>query len=329
MGRPKSCLVIGAGICGLTAARFLTESGLRVTILEKSRGVGGRMATRRSGEGTFDHGAQSIIVRSETFGAYVTEWLQQGLLLPWSDGFADSVGGSRDRRQQHYRGAPSMTAVPKYVAAGLHLHLNQRAGRAEVIDGAWRVTTDQGGIFSADALLITPPVPQSLALLPQQSGVILSADLATLRQIEYHSTLALLYTLSGDSAIPSPGALRMKNGVVAWIADNRQKGISPGAITVTVHTAHEFAAAHLDATPDAIRNEVTPAVAHLLRSPIIEVQVHRWRYSAPKRIHTNTFMLASRDPVLLFAGDAFGGADIEGATLSGLSAARKLLSISQ
>jgi renalase len=328
MGRPKSCLIIGAGICGLTAARFLTESGMRATVLEKSRGVGGRMATRRSDEGVFDHGAQAITVRSEVFGTFVSDWLQQGLLLPWSEGFADS-GGTSSRREMQYRGAPGMTSVPKYLTSGLRLHCNQRASTAEVIDGAWRVTTDQGGVFSADALLLTPPVPQSLALLGQESGVILSADLATLRQLEYDSALAILYALSGETAIPPPGGLHLRGDIVSWIADNRQKGISPGATTVTLHTTPGFSETRLDVPPEEILREVTPAVAHLLRSPVTGVHVHRWRYATPKHIHTTPFMLASRDPVLLFAGDAFGGADIEGATLSGLAAARKLLSLSQ
>jgi renalase len=315
-------------MCGLTAAKLLSESGMRVSILEKSRGVGGRLATRRTDAGVFDHGAQSISIRSETFGAFVTEWHQRGLLVPWADGFADTRGQFSGARQSHFRGVPGMIAVPKFLAAGLRVHLSQRASRAEVYAGGWRVTTAQGATFSADALLITAPVPQGLALLDRDAGLILSADLATLRQIAYHSSFAVLFTLAGESAIPPPGGLHVNSEVVSWIADNRQKGVSPDATAITVHTTPTFSAARFEASDEEIVAAVTAETAGLLGSSITGVEVHRWRFSEPKRIHPDPCMLASRDPVLLFAGDAFGGPHIEGATLSGVSAARQLLSLS-
>ena len=51
--------MVGAGMAGLTAAHRL--SGVtEVVILDKGRGVGGRLATRRIGDATIDHGAQFI-----------------------------------------------------------------------------------------------------------------------------------------------------------------------------------------------------------------------------------------------------------------------------
>ena len=63
----ESCIVVGAGISGLLAARELSDAGWRVTVLDKGRGVGGRMATRRTGGARFDHGAQFFTVRDERF----------------------------------------------------------------------------------------------------------------------------------------------------------------------------------------------------------------------------------------------------------------------
>ena len=50
-------VVVGAGLAGLTAAQALTDA-FDVIVLDKGRGFGGRMATRRIGDATFDHGAQ-------------------------------------------------------------------------------------------------------------------------------------------------------------------------------------------------------------------------------------------------------------------------------
>jgi len=148
--RAKSCLIIGAGICGLTAAKLLCEFGMRVSILEKSRGVGGRLATQRTEAGVFDHGAQSLTVRFEIFDSFVTEWHQRGLLSALGQRLR-GLPGDPGTHQPHFRGITSMTAVPKFLAAALPHHPSQRAKRAETCAGGWRVTTDQGSIFSGDA----------------------------------------------------------------------------------------------------------------------------------------------------------------------------------
>src|ERR671910_2039609 len=88
-----TCIVVGAGISGLLAAHELQSEGWRVTVLDKGRGVGGRMATRRLGEGNFDHGAQFFTVRDDRFASLVEGWLTAGAAGGWAPGFADTAGG--------------------------------------------------------------------------------------------------------------------------------------------------------------------------------------------------------------------------------------------
>ena len=72
----KRIAVVGAGIAGAACAASLQQAGVQVTLFDKSRGVGGRMSTRRAawaGEGgnectvEFDHGAQAITARQPRF----------------------------------------------------------------------------------------------------------------------------------------------------------------------------------------------------------------------------------------------------------------------
>ena len=49
--------IVGAGICGLAAAAELAAAGREVAVFDKSRGIGGRLATRRVDAMSFDHGA--------------------------------------------------------------------------------------------------------------------------------------------------------------------------------------------------------------------------------------------------------------------------------
>ena len=74
--------VVGAGIAGIACARTLMQAGHRVSVFEKSRGTGGRMATRRTEFGSFDHGTQYFTVRDARFAKALET--AQGLVRPWS-----------------------------------------------------------------------------------------------------------------------------------------------------------------------------------------------------------------------------------------------------
>ena len=73
-------LIIGAGLAGLSAANKLKEAGRDVLVIDKGRGIGGRLAGRRIGEATFDHGAQFFTAREATFKATVEHWIKACLL---------------------------------------------------------------------------------------------------------------------------------------------------------------------------------------------------------------------------------------------------------
>ena len=65
--------VIGAGIAGGYLVSALGQLGHEVVVFEKSRGFGGRLATRR-GEGVqFDHGAPCFTARTALFKAFLAE----------------------------------------------------------------------------------------------------------------------------------------------------------------------------------------------------------------------------------------------------------------
>ena len=64
---PRHFAVIGAGIAGITCARTLVQAGHSVTVFEKSPNLGGRMATRSTLFGSFDHGVQYFTVRDPRF----------------------------------------------------------------------------------------------------------------------------------------------------------------------------------------------------------------------------------------------------------------------
>ncbi len=80
--------IIGAGLAGLTAANIL-KNNANITLFEKSRGVGGRIATRRSEPYFFDHGAQFFKARSAEFKDLINPMIKQGIIQTWNDRFVE------------------------------------------------------------------------------------------------------------------------------------------------------------------------------------------------------------------------------------------------
>jgi len=313
-------IVIGAGIAGLLAAGKLQSQGFSVLVLDKGRGVGGRLATRRLGPGRADHGAQVFTVRSDVFQAYVAEWLAQGVVYEWARGWGEADGHPR------YAGRDGMTTIAKHLAQPLSVQTGCHITAVSPIEHTWTVTTTSRQQYQGRALLMTPPVPQSVTLLANGQTVLHPDDLTALQQVAYAPCLCGLFWIEGDVLLPEPGAVQEPSATVSWIADNQRKGISPEARLVTVHGGPSFSQTHYDDPVAIPLTGLQQALApYLGKTAVIrEKQLKKWRYARPVTLHPARTLLAQGLPPLAFAGDAFHEARVEGAALSGLAAAGKL-----
>jgi len=321
MTRP-SVVVIGAGMAGLTAAHALTDS-TDVVVLDKGRGVGGRLATRRMGDATFDHGAQFITTHTDEFAATITQLVGSGVVAPWFRGRIGPNGVVDPDGHTRFRGAISMNAIAKALAVGLDVRTASLVSSL-VHDGkSWTVTLTDGTELKANGVVVTSPVPQTLAMF-ENGGVELSPkDADALAAIKYDPCLALMAVLDGPSGLDEPGAVDPDGGPIDWMADNQLKGIS-AVPAVTIHATAEFSASHLDATDDEIA-DLLFASAGLAANVIPgSLQIQRWRYARPSVEHPERFLVLDGVPPMVCAGDAFGGAKVEGAALSGVAAARAI-----
>jgi renalase len=329
MTTQNTTLILGAGLSGLTAARQLHAAGKRVLILDKGRGVGGRLATRRADDGVrFDHGAQYFTARDSRFIAAVDEWKTAGVAQVWTDDFSATASRNTGPQPKYprYRGTEGMAGVAKFLAMGLDVRSGVKVVSMKQLETGWEVTSERGEKFRGEDLILTMPVPQSLTLLAD-SGMSLDATLKTrLERIRYAPCLALMVTLAGPSAIPTPGGLFVGPEPIAWMADNQQKGIS-SQISLTIHAGPEFSE-HYFAAPEAeVSQLLLNAAKPHLGSAVVKSNLHRWRYSLPTVTDPERYALwtAPHGGQIYFAGDAFGGPRVEGAFLSGFSVAEAIL----
>lgn len=320
-------IVVGAGLSGLMAAHRLVERGHTVTVLDKGRSVGGRLATRRVAGGHADHGAQFFTVREAVFDAYVQAWLNIGLVYVWSNGWSDGITPAKTDGFPRYAVKGGLNALAVHLkntlpADKVRVLVNVKITAISPQADAWLLTDETGEGYTGDGVILTAPVPQSLALLDAGQTVLDESDRAALSAVRYHSCLCGLILLDSPSDVPAPGAIQRPDFWVTWLADNQQKGISPAPL-LTLHADPAYSAAHYDAPDEQVLADFEavwrPYAPH---AQVVEAQVKKWRYSQPAVMHPAPTLIARGVPPLAFAGDAFGTLSrIEGAALSGIAAA--------
>jgi predicted NAD/FAD-dependent oxidoreductase len=315
-------------MAGLMAAQTLHVQGLRVLLLDKGRSVGGRLATRRVGPGRADHGAQFFTVRTPEFQAWVDQWQAEGLVYTWSRGWSDgSLSTDKPDGHPRYAVRGGMNALAKHLAHGLHTQVGVRVLVVSNQEGAWQARDESGLTYTASSLLLTPPVPQSLALLDAGGVHLAEEDRKRLERIQYAPCLAGIFWLEGSVHLPDPGALQRPEAPISWIADNRRKGISPDATLITVHAGSAYSHRLWDAPEGQALNTLLKGLRPFLdaTTTIREAQLKRWRYALPTTLHPASYLGATGVPTLIFAGDGFGSPRVEGAALSGLAAADEIV----
>jgi predicted NAD/FAD-dependent oxidoreductase len=221
-----------------------------------------------------------------------------------------------------------MSSIPAYVARDLDVRTGEAVVEASARSGVWEVRTESGIQQTGRALLLTAPVPESMALVGSGGFSLPMEARRRLEGISYDPCLALSVLIDGPTGVPEPGGVQIKGEPLDWIADNQRKGISE-APSITVHAGPRWSSEHFDADEAEVTDSLLRFAGNQLGfdlvARVVETSLTRWRYSWVSRSHPEPCLLASETPPLLFAGDAFGGAKVEGAALSGLTAADQLL----
>ena len=318
----EQVIVVGAGISGILLARALQSAGVDVTVLEKSRGFGGRMATRRWDEQRFDHGAQYFRIRSSQARKTLQPLIDGGVVVRWPGG---GVSGFDEER---WVGRPGMSAVARALAGDLRVIHQARVLEALPSDGGWNVRLVDGGELPCRVLALSSPVPQSLEILRPALNEIDPVVQLRLEGVDYDPGYALLAKLKGAAIGSWRSGMTLADERIAWVADNQSK-LRPGEIgdgALVAQSTPHFAREHEHEDRKVVADLMAESVEALLGVGLEEQRVHWWKYAAPSsRLAERALWLGGPYPAVL-CGDAFGEGMVEGALLSGLAASELVLS---
>ena len=286
----RDVVVIGAGMAGIACARRLVDAGRDVLVLDKGRGLGGRMASRRTDHGPLDHGAPWLEARGAGFAAAIVGMVEAGHAAPWNGAHV---------------GLPGMSGALRDMAEGVEWRHSWEVREVRRDGEGWAMRSDEDAV-TARAVVSTVPLPQARALLGHEVGDALDG-----------AAMSPCWTLL--AFVDGPVAPMRGDGDVAWLSDEGSKpGRSPGGLVLQASAEWTRPRLEMD------RDEAREALLGLLPgAPTTHwAAAHRWRHSQTDRPLGRPFVAA---PGLRVGGDWCLGARVEDAWESGTAMARDLL----
>ena len=340
---PGRVAVIGAGMAGIACARTLMQAGHAVQVFEKSRGAGGRMATRRTEFGSFDHGTQYFTVRDARFAQALAT--APGQVAPWRantvqvlDASGRVVAADRPQTEEHWVATPGMNALLRRWAEPAQLHTETLVTQIQpdrLQPARWQLHTEGPGAPSQvhagfDAVLLALPSVQAQTLL-RTSGLLprVQAQLDGV-QVAPCWTLMLAFpqAVQGSAFGPHWQAARSAHHRISWLTRESSK---PGRETIerwTVQASPEWSQRHLEDDAERVKAKLLRAFTEVtgIRAEPPHAQVHRWRYAQTLKPLGHSHLWEARQRIGL-CGDWCIGRRVEDAFVSGLELALQVAGV--
>ena len=323
---PQRIAVIGAGVSGAACAASLHHAGEQVSLFEKSRGLGGRMATRRAtwtgDEGhkhtvEFDHGTPWFSARHPRFRAALARAERAGTVMSWQPQV--HAAWPAPRMRPGFVAAPNMPALCRHLVGEVPVHHGHAVQRLQRDRQGWQLVLEGGlstGPFD-QVMLAMPPAQAAVLLAGHQDGW---ADELAARRM--HACWTLM-AVTNDVDWPWDAADIDRGPLARVLRNDRKPGRQPqrGHASWVAHATPSWSAAHLEAHPQEIAESLSKALAALLPAGPLHWHhraAHRWRYAAPAdRAQDSRECLFDGDRGLGVCGDFFGAGDVEAAWRSG------------
>ncbi len=297
--------IVGAGLAGSSAGTRLVEAGAVVSLYDKGRGTGGRMATRRTetplGAACFDHGAQYFTARDPEFRRQVEVWVRNGVAAPWPAAGEDA-----------WVGVPGMSTPVRDLASRLDVVCSTRIEALRRDPAGWHLVGESGVAGPFDAVVVAVPAEQAGPLVrPWQPHF---ADHAAATPAEPCWTVMASFSerLAIDADVVK------HRGPIGWAARNSAKPGRTGPESWVVQAEPNWSRQRLEDEPASVLPRLIEALTAVAARPLPEIafaSAHRWRYARSGTLGRDT--LYDADLKLGLCGDWLIGPRIECAWLSG------------
>ena len=295
--------VVGAGPAGLICASLLAGRGLPVRLFEKSRGTGGRVATRQGDGFQFDHGAQFIW--DAAGDPFLASASGAGAVRPWGQAASDAG-------LVPHVGVPRMKDFLRALSDPLDISFSVEISDISRVRGGWELTAENHA-ERFDIVVLAIPAPQILGILDRSEDTFRDA----LSPVAFRPCYALLLKSSARS--DGPDLLLSPNDVFDLVLrDSSKPGRPDGAECWVAHASDAWSREHLELDKSEAAGVLLSEFRKLF-GPVPEplyLAAHRWRFSQASQFLGSDFISTS-DGSLYAGGDWALGPGIEDALRSG------------
>ncbi len=326
--------VVGSGLAGLTAAIQLKGLGHDVTVFEKSRGPGGRLAAKRVPGGSADIGAQYFTSRNPDFLPFLHKF-GGDCFGPWQGRFGfQAPGGEWEPfpEETRYVGTPRMTAITRALSAHAHVVAETRIGKLVRKDQAWSVSDTEGNpLGDFDQVIITAPPAQARELLANSGLYDLAAHLD-----DHVQRVLPCWAVAAHFQVPPwthHEGMRCQHPALFWVANNSSKpGRNDSGQWWVFHASPTWTEQHVDRPADEVAECLLEAFREVtdFQTGPDDMVTHRWLYARSEG-GEQPGHLWFPDQNIGLAGDWLSGGRVEGAfdSACGLVAELNALPVAQ
>lgn len=326
-------VIVGGGISGLSAFRVLNKNKINTIILEKSRGVGGRMSTRRGGEN--DESFLADIGAQFAAAGTAKDWIEkiQEEKDSVNEIYNETIFGKYPR-YVHKSGMSSFVKMLITEEMKKNIFFSPKVTSFKSLNKIWEIVLENGDIITSDALIVTAPLPQALDLL-KISNLPLMKYIDPLLEVNYSPCFALIvHPLQQQQQTNKNFPIWKKpSESIEGIYDQNGKGLQSRKPTWVVHTSAKWTELNWDKSDDAITESLLWEVKNVFLDEISFTVsgLHRWKYCEPKKVLEKPFWeidFVNHDnsihhPHLFLCGDSFNRSSVEGAYISGAAGKRE------
>ncbi|WP_017658951.1 NAD(P)/FAD-dependent oxidoreductase [Baaleninema simplex] len=325
---------IGAGLAGLTSAAQLQQAGYNVVVVEKSRGLGGRVATRRIPNHRADFGARYLEANGRLVSLLLEILRDRQIVQLWTEASHRWDGNLiPDPPRPHYVPPNGMNEIGKFLGRGTRVWFSRRACQlTPQADNTWHLSleavadgSDAPLELTAKAVILAVPAPQALEILADTPG--LPEEFRNnLAEVEYNPCITAIAKYPNDRPLPDWVSVNFPPETdLSWVGLDSSKRPNTQQPVFVVHSSADFARSHLNTTNlEAPGRELLDRASNYLLPWLSEpefLQVHRWRYAFTSQPWRRDCLAATTPLPLVCCGDWCGTRQIETALRSGLAAA--------
>ena len=322
----QNVAVIGAGITGITLANLLQKK-VNLTVFEKSRGVGGRMATRRAEPYQFNHGAQYFKIENKEFKVFLQPLMQNKIIKPLETNHIEILNKKVIKRtktynKQYYTAESKINSVVKcLINNNFFIKLLCKIEKTVKKNDKWFIIDSESVSYGPyDWLFITIPSNQAIEILYNDFKF-----LDIIKKLKMRSCFSLMLGFDKIKEFDFDTALFLDEDA-QWLSIRKKIIDDKEYNNLLINSSYNFAEQNINSSKDKISDYLIKLVSDILKCELNNYEhkaLHFWKYAMSEK-NNNLGSLLDEDLKVIVCGDWCMNGKVEGGFLSAKDATNKL-----